>query len=190
MHNVCLGKEPKLDGMVQFAIATQRAADKEMKSVLDRQPRPEAPLHTAAVLEEARDAIVRFGSHLDSHKGRPFDTRLFFQNEAPSVLARRRMTKLTAAVGKILEEVERHKDKIREVKVWKEDLIDVHKKLLVVEKHQRATKVEKLDLAPDVAAARLVWLAKYNANKFLIRGLLSHLGKVELMPLIFDDLAE
>ena len=33
-------------------------------------------------------------------------------------------------------------------------------------------------------------LAKHNAHKLLLRGLLSHRGKVELMPLIFDDLAE
>jgi hypothetical protein len=41
-----------------------------------------------------------------------------------------------------------------------------------------------------VAAQRERWLAVYNANKLLIRGLLAHAGKTELMPLVFDDLAE
>ena len=40
------------------------------------------------------------------------------------------------------------------------------------------------------AAVAVLWLATYGANKLLIRGLLAHYGKPELLPLIFDDLAE
>jgi hypothetical protein len=53
-----------------------------------------------------------------------------------------------------------------------------------------ASVLEKADLAPEVAAARSAWLNTYNANKLLIRGLLAHIGKPELLSLIFDDLAE
>ncbi|AUX45926.1 uncharacterized protein SOCE26_074280 [Sorangium cellulosum] len=41
-----------------------------------------------------------------------------------------------------------------------------------------------------MSTAREAWLGVYNANKNLVRGLLAHLGKPELLPLIFDDLAE
>jgi len=189
MAEVCLGKIKKLDGMVQFAIEAQARADAEMSAVLDRQPHPAAVADPAVVLEAARDVILRFGSYLDSLKGRPLDPRLFFRNEAPSVLARRRLTKLTAAVGHIVSEIQKHKEHIRD-KTWLAEFEEVFAKLEALEKKQRAARVEKADLAPDVAAAREAWLATYNANKALIRGLLAHLGKPELLPLIFDDLAE
>jgi hypothetical protein len=41
-----------------------------------------------------------------------------------------------------------------------------------------------------VGAARDRWLGVYGANKLLIKGLLAHVGKPELLPLVFDDLAE
>ncbi|MEO7331592.1 MAG: hypothetical protein ABI193_23660 [Minicystis sp.] len=190
MHEVCLGKRKQLDGMVQFAISAQEKADEDMKAVLDRQPRPAPDLDAPAVLEEARDTIVRFGSHLDSLKGRPVDPKLFFRGEAPSVLARRRLTKLSAAVGNIVAEIKTNKDKIRDAKLWLSEFEEVRGKLETVERAQRAKKVEKVDLGPEVAAAREAWLGIYGANKNLIRGLLGHVGKPELLPLIFDDLAE
>jgi hypothetical protein len=190
MHEVCIGKRKALDGMVHFAIAAQEKADEDMKAVLDKQPRADPELDAAAVLEGARDSIVRFGSHLESLKGRPVDPKLFFRGEAPSVLARRRLTKLTAAVGTIVAEIKNNKDKIRDAKLWLSELEEVHGKLEILEKAQRAKKVEKADLGPEVAAAREAWLTVYGANKLLIRGLLAHLGKPELLPLIFDDLAE
>ncbi len=104
MAAVLMGKVAALDGMVEFAMGKQLLADQAMSDVLDRQPKPAPELDTAEVLDEARDVIVRFASYLDSLKGRPVDTRLFFRGEAPSVLARRRLTKLTAAVGHIADE--------------------------------------------------------------------------------------
>jgi hypothetical protein len=63
-------------------------------------------------------------------------------------------------------------------------------KLVLLERQQRASRVEKVELGPEVSTARQAWLDVYNANKLLVRGLLAHLGKPELLPLLFDDLAE
>ncbi|WP_437499971.1 hypothetical protein [Sorangium sp. So ce1099] len=190
MAAVLMGKLPALDGMVEFAIGKQLMADQAIAGVLDRHPKPAPELDSAEVLEEARDVIVRFGSYLDSLKGRPIDPRLFFRGEMPSVLARRRLTKLTAAVGHIADELERQREKVRGADAWLAELREVHEKLGIVERQQRATRVERLELGPEVSTAREAWLAVYNANKSLARGLLAHLGKPELLPLIFDDLAE
>jgi len=73
---------------------------------------------------------------------------------------------------------------------WIADIGDVLQKLSTLEKTQRAAKVDKVEMGPEVAAARLRWLGVYAANKRLIEGLLIHAGKLELMPLVFDDLAE
>lgn len=93
LAEVCLGKVPKLDGMVAFAIASQKEADLAMKAVLERQPRAAPAVDASAVLAETRDTVVRFGAYLESLKGRPVDPKLFFRGEAPSVPARRRTSR-------------------------------------------------------------------------------------------------
>ena len=188
--DVCLGKIQSLDKMVQYAITAQEAADAAMASVIAKAPKPATAVDPAAVLAEAGDVLVRFGSHLDSLKGRPVDPKVFFRGDAPSALARRRLTKLTAGVGHVLDEAKKSKAKIRDGAYWIGELEEVHVKLEVLEKQQRASKVAQVEMGPEVAAQRLLWLATYGANKLLIRGLLAHYGKPELLPLIFDDLAE
>lgn len=189
MATVLKGLVPDLDAMVDYAITTQGKADQAMTDLLDRQPKPPV-LDANAILDEARDVIVRFGAHLESLKGRPVDPKLFFRGEAPSILARRRLTKLAAAFGHVVDEFEKYKDKIRDQAHWRTELKKAFEDLTALEKQQRATRVEKVVLAPEVAAGREAWLVVYNANKNLVRGHLGHAGKPELLPLIFDDLAE
>jgi hypothetical protein len=190
LADVCLGKIASLDKMVQFAITTQEAADEAMAKVIAKAPKPAAAVDPATVIAEAGDVLVRFGSHLDSLKGRPVDPKDFFRGDAPSVLARRRLTKLAAGVGHVLGEAKKSKAKIRDGAYWIGELEEVHGKLEVLEKQQRASRVAQVELGPEVAAQREQWLATYGANKLLVRGLLAHFGKPELLPLIFDDLAE
>jgi hypothetical protein len=190
MADVCLGKIPALDKMVHFAIDAQLTADKAMAEVIAKAPKPAAAVDPAAVIAEAGDVLVRFGSHVDSLKGRPVDPKVFFRGDAPSALARRRLTKLTAGVGHILEEAKKSKAKIRDAAYWVGELEEVHGKLEALEKQQRASKVAQVEMGPEVAAQRELWLTTYGGNKQLVRGLLAHYGKPELLALIFDDLAE
>jgi hypothetical protein len=90
----------------------------------------------------------------------------------------------------VLEELDKHEAKIRDATHWRVEIQGVHEKLVDLEKQQRSSRVEKIELGPEVSIARQHWLAVYNANKLLIRGMLAHLGKNELLPLVFDDLAE
>jgi len=190
MATVCLGKVPSLDSMVQFAIASQEKADADMAAAIAKAPKAAAAVDPAAVLAEAGDVLVRFGSHIDSLKGRPVDPGVFFRGDAPSALARRRLTKLTAGVGHALDAAKKNEAKIRDAAYWIGELGEVHVKLEALEKQQRASKVAQVEMGPEVAAQRELWLATYSANKLLIRGLLAHFGRPELLPLIFDDLAE
>ena len=190
MAEVCLGKVPTLDKMIQFAITAQQTADESMALVIAKAPKADPAVDPVAVIAEAGDVLVRFGSHIDSLKGRPVDPKEFFRGDAPSVLARRRLTKLVAGVAHILGEAKKNKAKIRDAAYWIAELDDVHVKLEAVEKQQRASKVAQVEMGPEVAAQRLLWLAAYGANKLLVRGMLGHYGKPELLPLIFDDLAE
>jgi hypothetical protein len=190
MKEVCLGRIEKLDPLVHFAIAAQKKADDKMKEALDRQPAPRPALSEEDALTEARDVIIRFGSYIGSLKGRPIDPKVFFRNEPPSLLARRRITKLVAGMKHIVDEFDKQKKHMGDAKTWQTELTTAYENLATVEKQHRAHRVERADLAPDVAAARAAWLTVYNANKSLIEGLLAHAGKPELLPLVFDDLAE
>jgi hypothetical protein len=188
MEKVCLGRIKELDSAVKFAIAAQAQADADMKAVLDKQPKPASTEDAAATLEEARDTVVRFGSYLNSLKGYPVAPKVFFRNENPSEVARKRLVKLAAAIEHIVDEIPKH-DAIKDP-TWLKDFRSIHKKLHALKGAQQDSKLVKADLGPEVAAQREAWLAVYNANKLLIRGVLAHAKKPELLPLIFDDLAE
>lgn len=190
IQEVCVGREPKLDAMLAFAIEAQTKADEAMAAVLAKQPRDKPVLSESEALAEARDVVVRFGSYLGSLKGRPVDPKRFFGGDAPSVLARRRITKLVAAVENILKEIDASGDKIANVAPWRAEIQTAYDALVAAEKGHRAGRVAQADLTPELRAAREAWLVVYGANKDLVRGFLGHLGKPELLPLIFDDLAE
>lgn len=188
MEKVCTGRVKELDGLVKFAIAQQSQANADMKAVLDKQPKPANVEDAATVLEEARDTLTRFSSYLNSLKGYPVNPKLFFRNENPSEIGRKRLVKLAAVVEHIVGEIPKH-DAIKDP-TWLKDFKASSKKLEALKGAQQDSKLEKADLGPEVAMQRERWLAVYNANKLLIRGLLAHAGKPELLSLVFDDLAE
>jgi hypothetical protein len=190
MAEVCIGRVAALDAMVRFSIETQAAADAAMARVIANAPTPLTAIDAEHVTAEAADVLVRFGSHLDSLKGKPVAVSQVYRGDAPSVLARRRLTKLSAGLGHVLSEARIHQEKIRDAAHWIGELEAAHTNLQALERQQRASKVAQVDLGPEVSTQRELWLATYSANKHLIRGLLAHIGKPELLPLIFDDLAE
>ena len=59
-------------------------------------------------------ALVRVGSHLESLKCKPVDVSEVYRGDAPGVLARRRLTKLSAGLGHMLGEARAHEAMIRD----------------------------------------------------------------------------
>lgn len=188
MAGVCLGRIEALDGMITYAISAQEKADATMKEALDQRPEPPTEVDGEAVLGEARDTLVRFGNYLESLRGYPLPLSTFFGADSPSVAARRRLTKLVGRVGVIVDEIVKAGDVIRDP-TWLTEFQALDEQLRALQNQRRSAAVDQA-LAPEVAAAREAWLAVYGANKHLIRGFLGHFGKPELLPLIFDDLAE
>jgi hypothetical protein len=45
-------------------------------------------------------------------------------------------------------------------------------------------------MTPAVAAQRAKWLIRYRSTKLIAEGVLEPLGKLHLLPEVFDDLAE
>ena len=188
MVKVCIGRIKELDGAVNFAIAQQKQADLDMKVVLDKETTTLSAEVAAVTVEEARDIITRFGSYINSLKGYPVSSKVLFRNESPSDVGRKRLVKLTAAVEHIVGEIPKH-TAITDP-TWLKDFKASLKKLEALKSAQQDAKTQKVDLGPEVALQREKWLAIYNANKLLIRSLLAHLNKPELLSVVFDDLAE
>jgi hypothetical protein len=183
-----IGLVSELDGAVQFAIATQKKADETMKAELNRQQDPE--VFQGDPVADARDVIVRFASYLGSLKGRPVALALFFRGQPPSVIARRRPTKLAGHLQHIADTLDKHKAKVKDAEAWIQELRAAHEAVAQLSKRETARKAEAVHLRPDLAAARQAWLEVYAANKTLIEGVLRHANKLALLPLVFDDLAE
>jgi hypothetical protein len=127
---------------------------------------------------------------LGSLKGRPVDPSVFFGRDTPSVFARRRLVKLVAALKDFAEKVEANKAKLRDHKTWSAEFSDLYDRVKAFEKKQRVARVGVADLGPEVSVAREAWLGVYTANKAVITGVLRHAGKLQLLPHVFDDLAE
>ncbi|MDO9015920.1 MAG: hypothetical protein Q8S73_34830 [Deltaproteobacteria bacterium] len=185
---VCAGLVPALDGAVKFAAAEQAKADAAMKEVLDRQPA--AAVADGDPVADARDSLVRFGKYVESIKGGPVPLAQFFDRDAPSVAARRRLTKLVALVKHVAAKIDEHRAHLRDHKPWLEEFRGLHDALASLDQSARESKLAGAMLRPELAAAREAWLAVYSANKALITGVLRHAGRPELLPLVFDDLAE
>jgi hypothetical protein len=185
---VCMGLVPALDGAVKFAGSEQARADAAMYDVLDRQPAP--AVVDGDPVADARDSVVRFGKYVESIKGHPVALSVFFDRDAPSVASRRRLTKLVALLKHIVSKIDEHKLHFAEQKTWLAEFRTHHATLSQLELSSRDQRVAGALLRPEIAAAREAWLAVYRANKALITGLLRHAGRLELLPLIFDDLAE
>ncbi len=185
---VCMGLVPALDGAVKFAGSAQAKADAAMYDVLHRQPMPTAL--DGDLVADARDSVVRFGKYVESIKGHPVALSVFFDRDAPSVASRRRLTKLVALLHHIVSKIGEHKSHFADHKTWLAEFRAHHATLSQLDLSSRDQKVTGALLRPELAAEREAWLTIYTANKALITGLLRHAGKLELLPLIFDDLAE
>lgn len=159
--------------------------------------RAQVPQADPAKVAEAADAIQRFGSWLGSLKGRPLDPATFFQGGAPSAVARRRLPKMVGALDHMItaltpiaEGGPRGRETVPGAAAWLEELRAAREVAVQERDAQRAGKTEQAQLSPELEKARLDWQSTYVANKRIVEGILRHHGKENLMPLVFDDLAE
>jgi hypothetical protein len=186
---VCLGKVPELDGAVRFAVAQQEKADAALKAVLDQQPVAASARETAQVQAEINGIVVRFGGYTTSLEGSPVDVNALLLGDSPSLLAKRRTTKLVGALEHAVTEFKKVHATLRDGAYWQGKLEEALAKATALGHKQRSNRSAQAD-SPSVAAAREAWLGVYNNNKNLIRGLLGHAGRPELLAHVFDDLAE
>ncbi len=185
-----LGVEAGFDGALHLVLNHQERVDKRMSELVAKLP---VNRGDDVSLADGKDSLVRFGKWIDSIKGRPLDKRKFFGTAAPSAVAGRRGTKLVGALALAVDQLRPYatgNQAVPGASAWLDELVAAH-----AAAEQRFN--EKLDArlvqamtGPELQVAREQWLGTYTANKRLLEGVLRHLDKIELLPIIFDDLAE
>ncbi len=185
-----LGVEAGFDGALHFVLTTQEKVDKQMSEIVAKLP---VARGDDVSLDNAKDTLVRFGSWIESIKGRPLDKRKFFGTAAPSAVAGRRGTKLVGALALAVEQLRPYATgdhAVTGAAAWLDELTAAHQAAEQRFSEKLDARLAQAMTAPELQAAREQWLATYTANKRLVEGVLRHVDKVDLLPIIFDDLAE
>ena len=175
---------------VRRGVALQTDRNDRMTELLSHL---KAPKLDQEAIADARDTIVRFGSWLQSLKGEPIDPALFFGNDAPSIVARRRLSKLAGRLQQMVEALTPFTTgdgKVDGAASRLAELTEARDAMVQMREAQRTAQADQRTYTPEIERARDAWLATYVANKRLAEGILRHHDKLSLLSLIFDDLAE
>lgn len=187
-----IGRMREFDPALQFAVAALRDAGELVAAHLYAARVADPSLHALvaareAPMTEARDTLVRFAHHLDSHRAGVVAVERFFV-EAPHTLSRRGPVRLLAALDHVLGTLDEHSATVRDAAWWRAELVGARAGLEVVVANER--KVRSANVSnPTLATARDHWLNVYNAAKSLVAALLALSGSTLPLDEVFDDLA-
>ncbi|MDB4930249.1 MAG: hypothetical protein JWM10_2733 [Myxococcaceae bacterium] len=107
-----------------------------------------------------------------------------------TAVARLRPARVPGALDTALKAVQKHQEALPEHAAWTKRLRAAHKHVTDLNLRVRASRSERREMTPEIAAAREAWITAYGSLKLAVESLLRLQGKTRLMPEIFDDLAE
>ena len=145
---------------------------------------------SAAILQQCRDGLRRVVAYAESRDNGDQIAADILQGDTISAVMRRRPVKLAAALENALAAIRKHQNRLPEHAEWAGSLTDAHTALVALNGNVRRARTDRRVMTPEVEIARNTWLKRYAATKLIIRGILEPLGRGDMMPEIFDDLAE
>jgi hypothetical protein len=187
------GRLREFDPALHLAVTALRVATDTVAQQLHQARSVDPELHQATLarevpLAEAREVIVRFARHLESHRAGSVPYGAFFV-ESASTLSQRGPQRMLAALDHVLGSLDELGGPVREHEYWRDEIsrarhgLDV---VLAADQRVRARPVQGAGLE----AARQHWLRIYEANKHLVAAVLALSGSNVPMDEIFDDLAD
>jgi hypothetical protein len=187
------GRLREFDAALHLAVSALRAATDSVAQQLHQARAADPELHEAteareAPLAEAREVIVRFARHLESHRPGTVPYGAFFVEPA-TTLSQRGPQRLLAALDHVLGSLDELGASVREQGHWRDEIARARHGLdavLVSDQRIRARQVRGAGLE----AARQHWLRVYEATKHLVAAALGLSGSTVPMDEIFDDLAD
>ncbi|MDI3289347.1 hypothetical protein [Polyangium sp. 15x6] len=142
------------------------------------------------VVANAKGVIRRLVAYAESRENGAAIAADILQHENMSTVLRRRPVKLAAALDHAFTAIEKHKASLPEYANWAQHVAATRDALGALNEGVRKARVDRREATPETEAARVKWLRRYSATKSIVEGILKPLGKVVMMPEIFDDLAE
>lgn len=145
---------------------------------------------SAAILNHSRSVLRRLAAYAESRSNGEEIVRDLLHGDSLSAVLRRRPVKLATALEHALEAIKKHQASLPEHTEWTQTVTDAHAALVALNGNVRKARTDQHVMTPEVEMARATWLKRYAATKHIIRGILEPMGKGDLMPEIFDDLAD
>jgi hypothetical protein len=145
---------------------------------------------SAAIVDRSKATLRRLVAYADSRVNGDAIMHDILQGDTMTVILRRRPVKLAAALEHALSAIKKHQASLPEHATWSQTVADAHAALVALNGSVRKARTDRRSMTPEVEVARSTWLKRYSATKLIIRGILEPLGKGDMMPEIFDDLAE
>ena len=187
-----VGRLREFDPALHFATTALRAATDVVAGHLHAARSGDPTLHALMVareapMREARDVVLRFAHHLESHRAGLVPFERFFV-DAPDTLSHRGPVRLLAALDHVLGTLDEHRSAVRDADHWRVELAAARAALDPVVTQDRALRARDVT-TPELAAARAHWLAVYDAAKHLVAATLTLSGSALALDEVFDDLA-
>ncbi|MBK8259298.1 MAG: hypothetical protein IPK82_42405 [Polyangiaceae bacterium] len=193
---LAVGVDPEFDDALHVIADRVAKATKAMSSALTKAGEITATTFTGAAnagndpANDARDILSRVVKYAESRDNGEAIARDILNGESLTTIKRRRPAKLVHALDVALSAIKKHQASLPEYKKWAADLTAVRDALNTLDSTVRASRQNKRDMTPAVAAARDRWLVVYGGAKLIVEGVLRLNGVEGRMPDIFDDLAE
>jgi hypothetical protein len=190
--SLVVGLDPESDDFVKLTATRLDKATDAMEALLKKAGEIERVTYAAKgdVVEDARKILRRAVSYAESRENGNEIAADMLRGDNLSTVLRRRPVKLVAALDRVSDSIEKYKSSLSEYMYWQTHVKGARDALANLNEDVRKARVERRSMTPEVAAGREAWLTRYGATKTLVLGILRAAGKAELMPLIFDDLAE
>jgi len=192
--SLVVGLDPDADSYVKV-IASRLLSDTEaMWSALSKVGSLEVVTYSAedsaAILHQSRSALRRLVAYAESRSNGDDIVHDILSGDTMTAILRRRPVKLAAALEHALSAIKKHQSSLPEHSEWSQMVADAHTALVALNGNVRKARTDRRGMTPEVEVARNTWLKRYASTKLVIRGILEPLGKGDMLPEIFDDLAE
>jgi hypothetical protein len=190
-----VGLDPDLDPFVKIVAARLSAETDEMEKILGKADALDNVTYKPAegapdLVTQSRALLRRLVRYAESRPNGDSIASDILHGETLTTVLRRRPVKLAGALDHAASMITKHAASLPEHATWKADIAAAHDGLVALNEGVRAARTNRRQTTPEVDAARSAWLRRYSATKSIIEGILKPLGKLAMMPEIFDDLAE
>lgn len=193
IEQLVAGRLAPFDPALQYVVAALRLVNASVAEQLQAARAADATLNTEVhareePLAEARDVMLRYARHLESHRRGTVPYEAFFL-EPSGTLAGRSPARVLAAVEHMMGALAERRDTVRDADHWLGELAAARDALAPVARTARKA-VSAATASPGLVAARAQWLVVYEAAKDLVRAVLTLSNAGLDIAEVFDDLAD